>query len=260
MRSRQASDAIPTRPMTAAPRNRWPVGGVRRSTAQNRQEDPIVRNRLAALIGLVGSGAVLATWLVAAPLVSAGDPCYHGFDMPATRASTDSEIKLMPCAFSPTVTNVPVGSTVTFVNGPDFTHLITGANQAWGSRDVEVAPGRTATYEFDTAGVYPYACALHRGMSGVIVVGDAATALAAVAPSGAGTGSGASGTTTGTSNGTAATTTATTSATPAATSTPELPAVAAVSALAGGLIGAGVAWFALRRRTSGQKETVPGVA
>jgi plastocyanin len=223
-----------------------------------------MRRRLAALLGLVGSGTVLAAWLVAAPIVSAGDPCYHGFDMPEDTTSTATQVKLMPCAFAPTITNVPVGSKVTFVNGPDFTHLITGANQAWGSRDVELTPGKTVSYEFAAAGVYPYACALHRGMSGVIVVGDAATALAAAARTGAGTGSGTTtsttGSTTGASNGAGATTAATSPASTTAASGLEIPAVAAVSALAGGLIGAGVAWFALRRRTSAQKEQVTGVA
>jgi plastocyanin len=222
-----------------------------------------MRRRLTALIGLVGSGAVLAAWLVAAPIVSAGDPCYHGFDMPKDTASTDTQVKLMPCAFAPTITNVAVGSKVTFVNGPDFTHLITGANQAWGSRDVELTPGKTVSYEFDAAGVYPYACALHRGMSGVIVVGDAATALAA-ARTGAGTGSGTTtdtaGSTGGESNGAETTTAATSPASTTAATGPEIPAVAAVSALAGGLIGAGVAWFAMRRRTSAGKEPVAGVA
>ena len=223
-----------------------------------------MRRHLSALVGLLGSGTILATWLVAAPLVSAGDPCFHGFDMPADTASTETEIKLMPCAFAPTVTNVPVGSTVTFFNGPDFTHLITGANQSWGSRDVELAPGKKASYTFDAAGVYPYACALHRGMSGVIVVGDASTALAAAARSNAGTSSGTTtgttGSTTDASNEAATTTSSTAPATTTAAATPELPVVAAVSALVGGLIGASVAWFALRRRSSDQKEPVAGVA
>ena len=49
--------------------------------------------------------------------------------MPASTTEATTQIKLMPCAFAPTVTQVATGSTVTFVNGPDFTHLITGANQ-----------------------------------------------------------------------------------------------------------------------------------
>ena len=223
-----------------------------------------MRRRLAALLGLAGSGTVLAAWLVAAPIVSAGDPCYHGFDIPEDTAATTTEVKLLPCAFAPTITTVPVGSKVTFVNGPDFTHLITGANQAWGSRDVELTPGKTASYQFDTAGVYPYACALHRGMSGVIVVGDAATALATAARTGAGNASGTTtGSTTGASGGSTgagATTTDTAPASTAAASTLEIPVIAAISALAGGLIGASVAWFALRRRSHTQKERVAGVA
>jgi plastocyanin len=219
-----------------------------------------MRRRLTALLGLVGTGTVLAAWLVAAPIVSAGDPCYHGFDMPKDTAATATEVKLLPCAFAPTITTVPVGAKITFVNGPDFTHLITGANQAWGSRDVELTPGKKASYEFDTAGVYPYACALHRGMSGVIVVGDAATALAAAARSGAGTSSGTAGSAGGVSDGGGATTAATGQASTTAASTLEIPAVAAFSALAGGLIGAAVALLALRRRNSTHKEPVAGVA
>ncbi len=115
--------------------------------------------------------AFLALGLVAAPTALAGDPCYHGFDIPARTEAAETEIKLAPCAFAPTVAYVAPGSTVTFFNGPDFTHLITGANQEWGSRDVELGPGGSVSYRFAKAGVYPYACALHRGMSGAIVVG-----------------------------------------------------------------------------------------
>jgi plastocyanin len=122
---------------------------------------------------------VLGSLAVAAPAVVAGDPCYHGFELPTRSEGTDPQIKLMPCAFAPTVVRVAPGTTVTWFNGPDFTHLITGADQEWGDRDVEVQPGKQVSYRFDKAGVYPYACALHRGMSGTIIVGDVRTAAAA---------------------------------------------------------------------------------
>lgn len=125
---------------------------------------------------------VLGSLIVAAPAVVAGDPCYHGFELPTRSEGTDPQIKLMPCAFAPTVVRVAPGTTVTWFNGPDFTHLITGADQEWGDRDVEVQPGKQVSYRFDKAGVYPYACALHRGMSGTIIVGDVSTAAAAGAP------------------------------------------------------------------------------
>ena len=116
------------------------------------------------------------------PLASAGDPCYHDYVLPSDTSASTTQVKLLPCAYSPTVTVVRVGATVTFANVTDFTHLVTGANQAWGSRDAEVAPGKTVSYTFDQAGTYPYACALHRGMSGTIIVSDA-TPAAAVARS-----------------------------------------------------------------------------
>ena len=219
-----------------------------------------MRRRITALFGLLAATAALLVWLEAAPLTSAGDPCYHGFSMPEDTIGSDAQVKLMPCAFAPTVTSVGVGTTVTFFNGPDFTHLITGANQSWGSRDVELAPGKTASYKFDKAGVYPYACALHRGMSGVIIVGDAATAAAAakgavsaVDPNGFGTG-GSGGTST----------TSTTSATPTSSaqddSTLRVVAVAGLSALAGALAGAAVVAIAVRRRPATRKDELAGIA
>jgi plastocyanin len=132
--------------------------------------------------------ALFALGLAAAPAVVAGDPCYHGFDIPARSEAAETQIKVAPCAFGPTVAHVPVGATVTFFNGPDFTHLITGANAEWGSRDVEMQPNQQVSYRFDKPGIYPYACALHRGMSGAIVVGAVTAPAAAGLASGAATG------------------------------------------------------------------------
>jgi hypothetical protein len=150
---------------------------------------------------------------------------------------------MAPCSFAPTVTVVAPGSTVTFFNGPDLTHLITGANAEWGSRDVEVKPGAEVSYTFDKPGIYPYACALHRGMSGTIVVGDLASAVGAGLATGA-TGAGAGGTTTGgTTSGQA----------PAASTEPTTPSgiepfAIVAGAGVGALAGAAAVWLAMRRR------------
>jgi len=124
-----------------------------------------------ALRLVVAAGVLVASMAFAAP-VAAGDPCYHGFEIPTRSEASETQIKMMPCAFAPTVTRVKVGATVEWFSGPDFVHLLTGANQEWGSRDVEVQPDSVVAYRFDKPGVYPYACALHRGMSGTIIVGD----------------------------------------------------------------------------------------
>ena len=121
---------------------------------------------------------ILGSFALAAP-VAAGDPCYHDFDIPPRTESTDPQVKLLPCAFAPTVVRVAPGTTVEFFSGPYDVHLITGAGQEWGSRDDEIQPNSTVSYRFVRAGTYPYACALHRGMSGTIVVGDGIAAKAA---------------------------------------------------------------------------------
>jgi plastocyanin len=139
------------------------------------------------LASILASLAVLAVGLAAAPAVIAGDPCYHGFEIPARSEEAAYQIKVAPCAFAPTVAHVAVGATVTFFNGPDFVHLVTGANAEWGSRDVELRPGQQVSYRFDKAGIYPYACALHRGMSGAIVVGSVGAPAAAGPATPAGT-------------------------------------------------------------------------
>jgi plastocyanin len=135
---------------------------------------------------IVAALSMFVLALASAPGVVAGDPCYHGFDIPPRSEEAATQIKVAPCAFGPTVAHVAVGATVTFFNGPDFTHLITGANAEWGSRDVEVQPNQEVSYRFDKPGIYPYACALHRGMSGAIVVGDVAAPAAAAATGAAG--------------------------------------------------------------------------
>lgn len=173
--------------------------------------------------------AIVALGLPAALLLApatalAGDPCFHGFDMPAATVARTSQVQTMPCAFSPTVAYVPVGTTVTFVNDAQDSHLVTGANQEWGSRDVALGARSRVTQTFDKAGVYPYACSFHAGMVGAIVVG--ADSAAGVAPGGGG-------------------------AAPAAASAPA-PAAAdqpmdggriAIAAAAGAVIALAVAWF-----------------
>jgi plastocyanin len=136
--------------------------------------------------GLMAAAALVAFGLAAAPGAEAGDPCYHGQAIPPRTDVAETEIKVGPCFFAPTVARVPVGATVTFYNGAGFVHLVTGANGEWGSRDAELQPEQSVSYRFDKPGVYPYACALHRGMSGTIVVGDADLAAAVATTTGTG--------------------------------------------------------------------------
>lgn len=194
-----------------------------------------MRRQIALRVGLLVP-ATLAFWMVVAPSVTAGNPCFHGFEMPPPTTEATNQIKLADCAFGPTIATVPTGSTVTFFNGPHFTHLITGATQAWGSPDVEVQPNAEISYTFDAPGLYPYACALHPGMSGAIVVGDTASALAA------GT----------TAAGVRLTDTEPAAATSEAASSPPIGTIAFVTAgtIAGLIAGGFAVWLGLRRRAT----------
>lgn len=133
------------------------------------------------LLRLLAALALLAASLAVAAPAAAGNPCYHGFSVPPLTDGPDTQVRMMPCAFAPTVVRVTPGTTVTWPNG-QFPHLLTGANQEWGSPDEEISAGQTVAYRFDRPGSYPYACVLHPGMVGAGVVGDG---VSVAAPSGA---------------------------------------------------------------------------
>jgi plastocyanin len=141
--------------------------------------------RIRALLVL---GGVLGSALVLAPGVVAGDPCYHGYTIPPATSAASSTVQLDPCAFLPTNAQVAAGTTVSFVNGSSEEHLITGANAAWGDRDKPLPPGASVAVQFDEPGVYAYSCALHRGMTGAVIVTDGSTDGIAAAVTGSGPG------------------------------------------------------------------------
>jgi plastocyanin len=116
---------------------------------------------------------------LAAPAVLAGDPCFHGYSIPPSTTAAGSVVEMEPCAFLPTNLEVDPGATVTFSNVSADVHLLTGANQEWGDREREIAPGASVSVTFDRPGVYAFSCALHRGMSGSVIVGGADQAAGA---------------------------------------------------------------------------------
>ena len=132
---------------------------------------PLVLLSTLSLLVLVG--------LATASAASAGDPCFHATDNrpPATTGATTS-VAIADCVFAPTVSVVPVGATVTWRNTSFQGHEVVGSNLEWGAHDKVLQQGDTIGWTFDKAGVYAYSCMLHPGMTGTIVVGGAAIALA----------------------------------------------------------------------------------
>ena len=125
------------------------------------------------LLGYTFTG-VLALMLLAAPLAAAGGGCINR--NPANDGAL-ATIQIKDCAFAPTVTRVAVDSEVTWKNVDFLPHVISGVG--WGSVEgyantagSMLNPGGSFSFTFTKPGLYPYACFLHPGMSGVVIVGD----------------------------------------------------------------------------------------
>jgi plastocyanin len=111
-------------------------------------------------------------------------------DRPAPTTGSTASIAIGDCVFAPTVTRVPVGTTVEWTNTSFQAHEVVGAHLAWGAHDKLLEKGDSIGWTFDKPGVFAYSCMLHPGMSGAIVVGDIAATTDSTEPqaaAGAGT-------------------------------------------------------------------------
>lgn len=112
-------------------------------------------------------------------LAQAGGGCHGGSDTPPGDAAV-SVVKIDGCMFYPTIARVPTGTTVTFINSGGAPHNVTGVGGEWASGDLP--NGARYAQGFAQPGVYPFACTLHPGMNGAIVVGDTAAEAEAAPP------------------------------------------------------------------------------
>ncbi len=78
-------------------------------------------------------------------------------------------ISISGMSFTPTATNVKVGSTVTWTNRDPIAHTVTSNNGAFTSSG-NIAPGTTYSVTFATAGSFSYHCSIHPTMKGTINV------------------------------------------------------------------------------------------
>lgn len=111
--------------------------------------------------------------------------CYH-----TTEAQSPSAVTIGDNFFDPTTSTVSVGTTVTWTNGGGNQHTVTSDNGVFDSgmdRPQWLNTGQAFSFTFTEAGTYAYHCHLHGapggvGMSGTIVVEEAATAAPTAAP------------------------------------------------------------------------------
>lgn len=108
------------------------------------------------------AGAVLLT--VTACGGSSGSPRSG-----AGSGSTGNTVTIRNFRFQPGTTTVAAGSTVQWTNRDDATHTVTGVDAA-GFDSGNLAPGKTYSMTFPTAGTYRYMCSIHDYMQGTITV------------------------------------------------------------------------------------------
>jgi quinohemoprotein ethanol dehydrogenase len=113
------------------------------------------------VVGKVAFGGVILN--LGDPLAKAartGDPAPDGI--------FDGTIATADYSFLPSRAQVPVGTTLTWMNKGSVVHTATDSHQAWDTGDI--APGASASITFDTAGTYTFACKPHPWMFGQIIV------------------------------------------------------------------------------------------
>jgi plastocyanin len=81
----------------------------------------------------------------------------------------NSAVTIQNFSFTPKVTTITVGSTITWTNNDSTVHTITSNDSSFTSSAV-ISPGQSYSYTFTNAGTYNYHCSLHTSMTGTVVV------------------------------------------------------------------------------------------
>lgn len=121
---------------------------------------------------LIVAGAASAVLLIGGGVAWAGAGCHDELtEEPAT------EVEMTAMCFHPAIVHVDPGSTVEFVNRDPLAHNVIGYGVSWG-RVENMSSGQRTSATFEEAGIYPFACTIHPGMVGAVVVGhpDSSTA------------------------------------------------------------------------------------
>lgn len=117
--------------------------------------------------------AALVLPFLASPAHAGGGCATEGASAPVATTT----VSIDHACFGTGAATVAVGATLTWRNVSGLDHNISGP----GIDFAELPAGATFKHTFTSAGLYPYACMLHPGMSGVVVVG----AVPSVAPAAA---------------------------------------------------------------------------
>ena len=83
-------------------------------------------------------------------------------------AGNGNNVSIKNFAFSVSTLTVNSGTTVTWTNNDGTTHTVTADDNSFDSNDI--APGKTYSKTFSSAGTYAYHCKYHSSMTASVVV------------------------------------------------------------------------------------------
>ena len=78
------------------------------------------------------------------------------------QTSTEQQVNIKDFNFVPATAEVPIGTTVTWVNDDNVPHTITSVSGTFDSGSI--GPGKTYSFKFDQAGTFEYSCTNHPSM------------------------------------------------------------------------------------------------
>lgn len=115
---------------------------------------------------------VLTAVATAAALLAGGDHAAAGGggcrETAPTVSTAATSVAMDDFCFEPGVVTITPGETLEITNEDPVLHNVYGPGWFHG----EVAPGESLSRTFDDVGTYTFACTLHPGMTGAVVVSD----------------------------------------------------------------------------------------
>jgi len=79
------------------------------------------------------------------------------------------EVSIDNFSFTPAMTSVAAGTTISWMNHDDIPHKVVSTEQKFKSPVLDT--GEQFSYRFDAPGTYKYFCSIHPRMTGQIIVG-----------------------------------------------------------------------------------------
>lgn len=119
--------------------------------------------------GILLFASLLIAALAVAPAQAGGGGhgCTEGYE-----DGTGTTVVTRGVCFTPTVLRIEPGDTVRFETADGVPHTVGGIAGSFGDLFTKLDHDKPVSYRFTEEGTYPYACMLHPGMGGVVVVGD----------------------------------------------------------------------------------------